>query len=142
MKREIKFRAWDSSEKQMYQPDFFDGKPYAITAKGKVISIFPDCWEETSYTSVRELTDFILMQYTGLKDKNGKEIYEGDILEARGAFTLIEPAVLEVKPDEDGGFLPMSDMWASGGQIVPMYASQTFEVIGNIYENPELLKQP
>lgn len=75
-----------------------------------------------------ESTDIILMQSTGLTDKNGKEIFEGDVI----AHYLSSPIVVEWF-DERGGFLP----WCDEDEFAQATA---FEVLGNIYENPELLK--
>ena len=61
--REIKFRAWDNKQNKMRNDGF---------------SIYYD--GSIQFADSIESKDFILMQYTGLKDKNGKEIYEGDIL--------------------------------------------------------------
>ena len=71
----------------------------------------------------------VLMQYTGLHDKNGKEIYEGDIL---GFDYYKHPMVVEYK---EWGFGCKEDdgTWA-------MPNEEYREVLGNIYENPELLK--
>jgi len=71
------------------------------------------------------------MQYTGLKDKNGKEIYEGDIVK-------IEGFINHVVGFEDGAF-----RWMNVGPYLPIaerISERECEVIGNIYENPELLK--
>jgi YopX protein. len=78
--------------------------------------------------------DYSVMQFTGLTDKNGKEIYEGDVLKRYG-----EIAVVEWNNDQCG-FMPLNnynhccgregDWSGDGGDI---------EVVGNIYENPELL---
>ena len=81
--------------------------------------------------------DFVLRQYTGLKDKNGKEIWEGDIVEYE---TLSSKGGLFGKTRNEVKFIrgyfelvPYEDKrW--GGY-------QNLEVIGNIYENPELLKK-
>lgn len=73
----------------------------------------------------------ILMQFTGLKDKNGKEIYEGDIFqdEEDGSCEFVE------WDNEFGGW--STQAWYSVGEFAQ--AAERLEVIGNIYENPELL---
>lgn len=68
-----------------------------------------------------------LLQFTGLLDKNGKEIYEGDICKNGGGKTIIE------WDNEVAGF----DFTNSEGAVL---SGDLFEVIGNVYENPELLK--
>lgn len=111
--REIKFRAWDG--KRM-------NTAFDLTQNPKY------WWEDNK--------DYPLMQYTGLKDMNGVEIYEGDIFEGHKRFV--------VKYDEYyGGFLPFTDDGGCGccsdgsaGQSV-----DTGKVIGNIHENPELLEE-
>ena len=76
MNREIKFRAYDSLEKKMYYPkDIFEGQGiwYEDDREGCLnVNLVTD-----SYGSRRK---FEMMQYTGLKDKNGREIYEGDVI--------------------------------------------------------------
>src|SRR3989304_9140917 len=79
--------------------------------------------------------EFEIMQYTGLKDKNGKEIYEGDILRTNEHIDFIvwneKKCGFSYSNDKSNMSLPQ---WFEHGQY-----SGT-EIIGNIYENPELLK--
>ncbi len=72
MNREIKFRIWDTENKEMLKVQELDFEP---TFYGGRILIRPD-----QYSDYFDAEDMILMQYTGLHDKNGKEIYEGDII--------------------------------------------------------------
>ena len=75
-----------------------------------------------------EGSEWALMQYTGLKDKNGKEIYEGDILKHKYGGTQFAAVTFH-----DCSFY-------TGGVLLQSNHSSVIEVIGNIYENPELLK--
>tara|TARA_R110000803_G_scaffold102638_12_gene170768 strand:- start:3589 stop:3948 length:360 start_codon:yes stop_codon:yes gene_type:complete len=118
--REIKFRIW-------YKP--FNRMSYA---KDLFIDMKMVGWSAESYCEPMEVDykDFELMQYTGLKDKNGKEIYEGDIIENYQAPTN------EVFCYSDGSWC-YSNFHASA---LPLEQINTeSEVIGNIYENGDLL---
>ena len=129
--REIKFRVWDKKFKMMLSPelidiDFNEGKIEVTTDTLRYDEVYTD-----------EIKDFVLMQYTNLKDKNGKEIYEGDILKK---FDDV-PINLYVKYDTDMGeyLLVKEEEWEDS-----LYGCMCFnevEVIGNIYENEDLLKQ-
>ncbi len=104
---EIKFRAWDKVSKKMVS------NAYTIDAWGR-------CSASVEYFGD---VDWHVMQYTGLKDKNGKEIYNGDILK----HTSFEDS----KPWE---------VTFERGCFVCEYQEPTdVEVIGNVWENPDLL---
>jgi uncharacterized phage protein (TIGR01671 family) len=84
-------------------------------------------------------TPLPLMQCTGLKDKNGKLIYEGDILIQKEENA--GPTKKLVIWEEDGGYLGLKDLKKSFFGVVTFHRfGYTYEVIGNIYENPELLE--
>jgi hypothetical protein len=118
MNREIKFRAWDG--KQMDYNDIF------IRASGN-----PPIYEG------RERPDLTLMQFTGLKDKNGNEIYEGDIVCHDSHRTpRTKPAAVR-SPSTRKVITWALGKRANGRNLAK---SARFVIIGNIYENPELLK--
>ncbi len=86
MDREIKFRVWDVENKEMLEVQELDFEP---TFYGGRIAIRPD-----QYSDYFDPEDMILMQYTGLHDKNGKEIYEGDIIRIKNSLIEIEGEVI------------------------------------------------
>ena len=123
--REIKFRAWDKKQKEM----IFSGVDFHIRLlqmtdeyKGERESII-------GFQNEFEGQLFEMMQFTGLHDKNGKEIYEGDIVTV-GEFE--EPIIKEVSYVYYAFSLEKHDVY--------MPASIILKVIGNIHENPELLE--
>ena len=116
--REYKFRAWDKVIKTMnYNP--------SVGCAGSEDYEINDAFIENNSQKL------VWMQFTGLKDKNGKKIYEGDILK------WTHPSFQEMKKEYK--ILEMSDIRKSL-MLEPDCLNGWIEVIGNIYESPELLK--
>ena len=142
--REIKFRAWDKKNNKM-RPQ------YGVIAKIEwSVDYIPNKIGVYEYVQINEAGDgdwdgfeldkgeFELMQYTGLKDKNGKEIYEGDILKCY--YGGSEHGAVEEVEFKDGAFIlrhrtiPISIYLEYDGTY-----TTDIEVIGNIHENAGLL---
>ena len=120
--REIKFRVWDG--KSLFEEEFGPFSEYTLS-DGVLVKKAGDYNNGEGWT---EPTKDILEQYTGLKDKNGVEIYEGDI------YTDIEGDT-EVVTYSQG-------TWSYSYRLLEFgdNPSKEYEVIGNIHENKELLK--
>lgn len=97
------------------------------------------CFEVNGEKVYRDMSKVVLMQYTGLKDMNGKEIYEGDIVKFADVVGYVEyylgSYIIKVR-DGYGSFYDFFDFYNEKGDLV-----EELEVIGNIYENPELLEK-
>lgn len=152
--REIKFRVWDKCNKRMVEPrnilkicmSRLNQEPYLIVYLKKYMNANREIKEsDKSYTN-----EFELMQSIGLKDKKGVEIYEGDALNNYTSIQqpqgYLEDRILgEVKVINGMTYLAGEQSQTINGEtIVSTYkclllSPEIFEIIGNIYESPELL---
>lgn len=128
--REIKFRAWDKEPREWTK--------YSISnINGNIIDFYN---KETGFwESDREGERFTLCQYTGLKNINGKEIYEGDIVRAVGFSKWVGVAKYS---DKNQAFVfECIDKNYSGNIVFISQFNRKFKILGNIYENLELLEE-
>ena len=125
-----KFRAWDGAKKEMFKDTF------AITESGQVIVVEQEfVTSPPDYVFVDHLT---IMQSTGLKDKNGKEIFEGDIVDYKGRKAVVK---------WHGSYASfiyrfVDELQERVSEWHPLFlAYYHFEIIGNIYENKGILEE-
>ena len=125
-KRKIKFIAWDKTKKIMLSVQTLEWRD-----DEEVMDVVTNIYQGS-------LSRFELMQFTGLKDKNGKEIYEGDVIGFKSDVRHLGKYLVE-KNDEYSGFNPFCEgYYFQGKSYVDMFLDKT-EIFGNIYENPELI---
>ena len=130
MNREIKCKAYIKKSKEVVEV-----KSLHLNTRKAIIGYSKSKTNYGNYSI--SFDDIELMQYTGLKDKNGKEIYEGDIIQILGG-------------EYEQGFyewnekVQIKDLIYDGFNLmmtISQIGNKAIEVIGNIYENPELLKE-
>lgn len=122
--REIKFKAWNPRLKQM-------SEPFTIE---KLLTAEVSLLHKTSHDEPIEW-----LQYTGLKDKNGKEIYDGDIVRvSKDVLGGTKDEVCQIEWDGGCGYQIESD--ESGCFSLTDFGESDLKVLGNIYENLELLE--
>lgn len=130
--KEIKFRAWDKKENKM----FFVRTLNILNPVHKSSQKYSVC--ENAYTCKN---DFELMQFTGIKDKNGKEIYEGDIVYHKPDTTWegvrLSSMAIVIWNEEDAQFQYEHINHKISFPII----GESIENKGNIYENPEMVKK-
>lgn len=140
MERVIKFRAFDLDNHNMYYSDRPENNGegdivWILDEKGIHFEepIF-DFWPEPDSNKMHmQHTKQVVMQFTGLLDKNGKEIYEGDLF---SGITALGGKVLEIKwNNAKSGY----SLWCMDTWYELMYLTMR-EVIGNVFENPDLIK--
>lgn len=141
--RDIKFRAWDNKNKRLvrfdvrklvghWSGDIFDYETQEVIA------------HETSIGETTLISDAPLMQYTGLKDKNGVEIYEGDILRNNKHCDQAVEVYWKGCEIADDNWIKFGE-WGfrkaeSDARVNYAIYQHAVEVIGNIHENPEILR--
>lgn len=122
--RDIKFRMWDKINKTIIK-DIHDSEEFWLVINNNLYDV---------------------MQYTGLKDKNGKEIYEGDILLAPDWFGNLKCVCIyqqenQVSSIQGFGLYSYDRYFQKYRTLVESDEWDEFEVIGNIYDNPDLLEK-
>lgn len=137
--REIKFRAWNKLAKCMAIVDMLDFMFDAYRAHRI----------EGPLSGSGHLTDIVLLQFTGLHDKNGREVYEGDIIKSTTLYNDTQYAQVLWDETMSLSSWDSSETWMLhflSGVKCTLYPfckyrnSDTIEVIGNIYENPEMME--
>lgn len=119
MSREMRYRVWDNENKSYNDP--YSYAYYALTQNGRL-----DFYCHGDRMDEADPDVYFIEQYTGLTDKNGEEIYEGDIVRVSYGYNY------EVRQFRTGA-------WRIGRDDLCVWADSS-EVIGNIHENPELLE--
>lgn len=121
MNREIRFRVWCKHFKEWEKDEIFisqSGDIYHLSKSSGFLIVRPDT--------------HIVERYTGLRDKNGKEIYEGDIIKIIDVKFSSRPSPTIIKVEYNNEYAG----FCIGGSLV-----ESMEILGNIHENPELLNE-
>ena len=135
-----KFRAWDKEHNEMLYPDDVDKIYFEITVDGIVTY---DMRYILPYDDIPPYLDTVIMQSTGITDKNGKEIFEGDIVRAEHENFSMDEVPPEYKP-----YIGFIKYIKTGYSIItkdtyhPCLSNiriTNIEVIGNVHEHPHLL---
>ena len=123
-----RYRAWDKIHKTMYEVDDIMPIDFGKSEIGAKTLFF-------ERTNCYDFDDIVLMQSTGLRDKNGKEIFEGDVVKmAKNVYS--EPTYYEVARHRGGAYRLESKQY--GCELWLRHTD--CEIAGDIYENPELLE--
>ena len=148
--REIKFRVWDKDAERMWDIETWHIADEYVDLIEPGKNIVERFW--------RKQSEIILMQFTGLHDKNGRKIYEGDLFEHRFGYTVFDdPPHAEMGTEygvvtfDNGQFVVSTPGWGGrnlyellllNGHLNDMPDSDLFtmKAAGNIFENPELLE--
>lgn len=136
MKREIKFRVWDKAKRIMLGID-----QLAFGPNGELVSIYSDGPDFSNDPDALmgdkpDLNEAVLMEYIGLHDKNGREIYEGDVLDIGLRNQDGKPVIAPVSYETYAAGYVLDN----GGNGIWQRLTEDCEVIGNIFENKQLLE--
>ena len=126
-----KFRAWDKTENEMWNVEaIYIEDEWVKVNDGSIYGITKDL-----------VRDYVLMQSTGLKDKNGTEIYEGDIVEFKYPYDKrIKTKGVIVRNDNKACFGISMKETTEQYELYRITAENYLSVIGNVHQNPELLE--
>ena len=130
-----KFRVWDETQHKMLQVDyieFIDGNAYWVEASAADGNV-----QGGNDGPIGDNSQLKLEQYTGLKDANGKEIYEGDIV--KSSYKYAQPKISQVIMEDGNSYILGEDL-ATGNEMLVSDHINEIEVIGNVHTNPELLE--
>ncbi len=136
--RPIKFRVWDKENKRWGSPNILEvwdesGKlePFSYIKTGKLNPLY------------QPIENYIIQQFTGLLDINGKEIYEGDIVkDLDKEFGVIEFSNGSFILNTQNRILPFWSVMIHNNMVYPRQMNtNTLEIFGNIFENPELIEK-
>jgi uncharacterized phage protein (TIGR01671 family) len=133
MNRPIKFRVWDVKNKKVLPESYF-----AILGNGKLIVTLSGYYNDFTNTNQ---DDYVIQQYTGLTDSNDNPIYEGDILKI--SYGTMGDVIGQVLYEADeGGYIFQWERKGPNQHHINLNCDVAFEsvIVGNILENPELLK--
>ncbi|WP_225427460.1 YopX family protein, partial [Levilactobacillus brevis] len=122
-----KFRVWDETQHKMLQVDcieFIDGKAYWVEASPADGNV-----QGGNDGPVGDNSQLKLEQYTGLKDANGKEIYEGDIV--KSSYKYAQPKISQVIMEDGNSYILGEDL-ATGNEMLVSDHINEIEVIGNV----------
>jgi len=135
MNNRFKFRVWDVKNKKVLPESYF-----AILGNGKLIVTLSGYYNDFTNTNQ---DDYVIQQYTGLTDSNDKEIYGGDILMYKTGSIPTTGVIGQVLYEADeGGYIFQWERKGPNQHHINLNCDVAFEsvIIGNILENPELLK--